>query len=67
MVLESNALHKFHGAMVGTCQEVVQHASYKLLPGGRRKIQNNLLGDELVIKVGLKNEKGSICFSMNSV
>ena len=65
MVLESNALDKFHGAMICTCKEVIEHASYEFLPGSRRKVKNNLPGDELVVEICLENK--SICLLINGV
>ena len=51
MMLESDAFNKLHSAVVCTCEEVVEHASDELLPGGRWEVQNQLLCDELVIKI----------------
>ena len=53
-MLESNAFHELHSAVLCTCKEVVEHASDELLPGGRWEVKNQLLCDELVIKIGLK-------------
>lgn len=53
-MLESDAFNKLHSAVVCTCEEVVEHASDELLPGGRWEVQNQLLCDELVIKIWLK-------------
>ena len=53
MVLEANTLYKLHGAVIGTGQEVVQHAPDKFLPWCRREVEDNLLCDELVIKMSL--------------
>ena len=65
VVFEADAFDKFHGSMICTCKEVIEHASYEFLPGSRRKVKNNLPGDELVVEICLENK--SICLLISGV
>ena len=53
-MLEPNALHELHGAVVGTCQKIVQHTTDEFLPRGLGEVENQFLSDELVIKMSLQ-------------
>ena len=55
MMLKPYALHELHGAVIGTCQKIIEHTSDEFLPRCLREVENQFLSDELVIKVCLQN------------
>ena len=54
VMLEPNALHELHGAVVGTGQKIVQHTADEFLPRGLGEVEDQFLSDELVIKMSLQ-------------
>ena len=53
MVLEPDALNKFHDSVIRTSLKISQHAPDEPLPRCWRDIQSHLFHKELVVKVSL--------------